>query len=72
MNKLNGKPTTDGWYWYHDPERNFAKPMPAWVFFNSSRGYATLCAVHESPRPDHVMSLDELRGTWVGPMETPS
>lgn len=71
MTKLDGKPTTDGWYWYTDPERNLGLPMPAWVFTNGVRVYVTLCAVHESPLPDRVVNVDQLSGTWVGPMETP-
>lgn len=39
-------PTQPGWYWYHDPEINLGKPMPAWVFDANKMWWVTLCAVH--------------------------
>lgn len=71
MIKVDGRPTEDGWYSYSDPSRNLGMPMPAWVFKNEAHLYVALCAVHEAYWPDRVVKVEDLPGTWSGPMELP-
>lgn len=67
-------PTQPGWYWYHDPEINLGKPMPAWVFDANKMWWVTLCAVHGTSGVHGTVgthALSTCRGHWAGPIVPP-